>query len=473
MATVTVAQLVQFAILAHLLSVSDFGLIALVLVVVNFGQTFTSLGLSNVIIARHIRDPETLSSIYWMSVGAGAFVALMALVAAPVLSSFYDEPELLGLIAWSSLVFALSAPGQQFQILLRRDLNFHAVASADILAVLPGAGVAIGAAALGAGPVSFVWGVIVTSGVRTVILMARCWGRWRPLLRFRYSEVRDSLGFAAYQMGEGLMTFLATNVDYLIIGRLIGTEALGAYTLAYQLVIQPVRKINPILTIVAFPAFALRHEDDAALSRGFLELSKLLAFLAFPVLAGMAVLAPVLVPTIFGSGWDAAVALLVPLSIVGGFMSIGNPIGSIFLAKNRPDLGFKLNAARFVLLAAVLTPAAVTGNVLAVAWSYVGAILVIFPITRLIIQRLIGLRWSEYLRTLAMPLGLAAGAAVVALISVLALERELGSDAAVLVGSAAAGAVAFTTLAWRFQREYVLELLQMAFDRRTSVRATE
>lgn len=465
MATATAAQFAQFAVLAHLLSAREFGLMALVLVVVNFGQAFVDIGLSNVIIARHLRNRDVLSSLYWANVAGGMTIAVIVVVTAPAISAFYDAPDLTELLYWTSLVFVATAPGQQFQVLLRRDLEFNAVALTDILAVVSGACVAITAAVLGAGALAFVWGVVATSVVRSLLLIGRYQGRWRPEFRFRLHEVRPHLGFGGFQIGERSINYLAANVDYIVVGRMLGTEPLGAYMLAYQLVILPLRKINPILNMVAFPVFARRHGDNAVLASGFLELSKLVAFISFPMLAGLAVVAPELVPIAFGGGWEQTVAVLVPLSIVGALKSLDNPSGSIYLAKNRPDVGFKLNVITALLLGVALTAAA-SGGLLAVAWAYAGVLVLLFPVVRKIMGRLIGLHWRDYLAALAAPVGLAVAAAGAAFGVRLALEPGVASDALLLVLAATAGAVVFSVLAWRFQRSFVRELLRLALPGR-------
>jgi O-antigen/teichoic acid export membrane protein len=466
MITATAAQLLQFAILAHLLSPAEFGLLTLVLVVVSFGQSFVDVGLSNVIIARHLRDPNVLSSLYWANIAAGVAIALIVVVTAPAISAFFDEPDLKELLYWSSLVFVATAPGQQFQILLRRDLEFNAVALTDMIALVAGACVAIATATLGAGAVAFVWGVIATSIVRSLLLIGICRSRWRPELRLRFSEVRPHLGFGAFQLGERSINNLAANIDYIVIGRILGTAPLGAYMLAYQLVIQPIRKINPVLNMVAFPVFARRHSEDPVLARGFWELSKLLAFVSLPLLAGLAVLAPELVPIVFGGGWEQTVTLLVPLSIVGALKSLLNPSGSVYLAKNRPDIGFKLNVFIAIALGVVLTVAATTEGVLGVAWALVAVFGVVFAVTCQVLERLIGLHWREYMAALAAPLGLSAAAGGTALAARLVLEPEIASDLLLFVLAAAAGAVSFVVLAWQFQRSFVLELLRMALPGR-------
>ena len=149
-----------------------------------------------------------------------------------------------------------------------------------------------------------------------VILATVGWRSSRPKLHFRWSDTRGYVSFGLYQMGERSVNQLASNLDYLIIGRVLGPAVLGPYSLAYQLVVMPIFKINPVLAGVAFPVFALRQRNLDALRRGFARMSGLLVFAVYPFLVGLIVLAPLVVPVFYGDRWAAAIPLVqvLPLS---------------------------------------------------------------------------------------------------------------------------------------------------------------
>ena len=228
-----------------------------------------------------------------------------------------------------------------------------------------------------------------------------CHADSRPRLHFRASDCRSYLSFGLYQMGERFVNFLSANVDYLIIGKLLGAEALGFYSIAYKLVAIPLKRLNPIVTSVAFPVFSLKQKDDKALRSGYLEMSKALSLISFPLLAGIAVTAPLIIPILYGPGWEPSVPLLQALSLLGILKSLGNPSGSIILAKGRADLGFKFNLTILVVNAVVFYIAA-HQSALAVALSFSALTFLYFiALQTLVVNRMIQLGWGPYLKTIA------------------------------------------------------------------------
>jgi O-antigen/teichoic acid export membrane protein len=456
---VTVVGLVQLAILTRLLTKTDFGLMAMIATVVGFAQVYADAGFSNAIIYRQDATRRQLSSLYWtnliVSLALGALVAL----AAPLIAAFFGEPSLVAPLRLICLSFVIVPLGQQFQVLLQRDLEFDLLARRDIAASLAGLVVAVGTAAAGQGVYALVWGQLTTVTVKSFTTAAVGWRRWRPSLHLRWGDLHGFLSFGLYQLGERSIYYWAANIDYLLIGRYLGPEQLGIYTVAYNLVVMPVSKLNPVLAKVAFPVFAKRQTDAEALRRGFGELVELVAVVTFPLLVGLGVTASIAVPVLFGPEWQPAVVLVQIMVAMGMLKCLSNPLGSVLLAKGRADVGFWLNVAA----TAVTIPAlwAVVGRgTEAVAWAHTALNLTFFFVELLLIRHVVGMGVGRYLRRLARP---SAATAVMGVVVALALLLTDGSlpDAAELVLLVAIG-VAVYLLTWLIMaRDYMLGLVRL------------
>lgn len=346
-----VLQFVQIAVLARLLRPEDFGLVALAAVAVGFAQIYVDSGLSSAIVQRQDATREQLSSLYWLNVGAGVLVFCVLLLAAPLVAGFYDEPRLAGLIGWAAAAFLVLPWGQQFGMLLQKGLRFRALAGIDVLASATGVAVAIALAVLGYGVYSLVWGQLAGGAARTLALLNIGLREWRPQLRFRSGDLAGYLRFGSYQMGERTVNFLGANLDKLLIGFLVGPHGLGLYSMAYQLAMKPLRMFNPIVTRVTFPLFARVQDDDERLRSGYLEMIRVIALVLFPVYAGLIVLAQPLTLVLLGEDWLPMVPVFQTLGVLGVFYSLGNPIGTLLLAKGRVEIGFFLNLWSIALYA--------------------------------------------------------------------------------------------------------------------------
>jgi O-antigen/teichoic acid export membrane protein len=312
----------------------------------------------------------------------------------------------------------------------------------------------------GYGVLSLLMGALVTAAARSAYLVVCGLPRWRPRLHFHPSDLKPFLSFGLFQMGERSLNYLAFQLDKIFIGSLLGAQALGYYAIAYELMSRPLQIINPIFTRVAFPVFANLQDHEQRLRNAFLQLIRVVATLLMPVYFGMMVLAEPLITVLLGRGWEASAFLLQILAILGLFYSIGNPFGSLLLAKGKANIAFYLN-----VLAAILYGAAIWGGSAAgtagIAWALVLATGgVLFPLGFWLRWRLIRLGPAEYTRSFLTPVGLAAAAALAVF---WARRAMLWPDAATeLVALTLLGAALYLPLTILAQGPRLRQLLQTA-----------
>ena len=461
---VTGLQFVQLGVLAHILSPEDFGLMAMVLVILGFAQAYADMGISGAIIHRQDVTADQLSSLYWLNIATGVALYLAVILAAPLVVLVFNEPRLAELIHWAALVFLAVPLGQQFQVLLEKELRFSVLACVQTLAAIIGCVVAVLSALGGQGVYSLIAGQL--SNRLSTALMLACigWRQWRPRFHFKTADLKGYVGFGLYQMGERSINYLNSRLDQLLIGAFLGVQTLGYYNFAWNLVIQPMARINPVVGRVAFPTLAKVQSDTRRLKRGFVLMLRVLSHVNFPLLLGLVVVSPSLVPLLFGQQWVPAVILVQILAFVALIRSVGNPVGALLLAKGRADLGFVWNT---ILLAGQLFGVSiglyVRGPIgVAVALLVLQVIYYFFGYAFLI-RRLIDLSLRDYVTSIAPALALSLTMAVfVALIPFLTIGLPL---AAVLVIQIVSGAAAYIGLNWLFRREHTLELTNLVLGK--------
>lgn len=457
---VTVLQLLQVTILARVLDPADFGLMALVLLVYGFVQAFVDMGVGNAVIHFKDLDKRHLSSVYWLNVVVGAVLFLAVAGAAPWIALFFEDPRLVGLLRLTAVGFLVVPAGQLHQVLLQRELRFNELAKVEVVSAVAGIAAAVGTALSGVGAYAIVWGMLASALVRAILVARAGMRTWRPEWRFRFDrELAPVFSFGMYQMGQRSVNYFSGRLDYLVLGKFFGAETLGAYSLAYQLVLMPLERINPIVNRVAFPIFAKRQDDDAGLRRGYVEVGKVLSLASFPLLAGAALLASLLIPVVFGDQWVLAVQLLPLLAFVGLFKGLTNPSGSILMAKGRADVGFKWNLV-VAAVNLVVFLVAVRHGVFVFAGVFVLLTAAYFLVMLRILRSLVGLRMRDYLSTIGR-------AALPTLLMALlvggldALLRDALPPAPLLGMLVASGAIAYAACLLAFERTYLKDLLRM------------
>ncbi|QCQ20829.1 MOP flippase family protein [Desulfoglaeba alkanexedens] len=472
MGAVTALQFATLAILARLLSPADFGLMGMIMVVIGFAQAFADMGISNAIIHRQDATKDQLSSLYWLNILAGFIVFCVVCASTPLVVEFYNEPRLTRLLYLTALVFLITPLGQQFQILLQKELKFDGLAKIEIATAVVNSTVSIGVAFAGLGVYSLICGQLAGTTVKVVLLCGIGWRNWRPSFHFAKQDVKGYIGFGLYQMGERSINYLNSNLDYLLIGSMLGARALGYYTLAYNLIIRPSTMINPVITKVAFPVLSLIQNETDKLRRGYLQVVQVLAMVNFPILMGLAVVAPVAVPVIFGDQWLPSVILIQILTIVGLLRSIGNPIGSLLLAKGRADLGFKWNLGLTVTQIPGLYLGAGLGGAVgvAIAFSVLTVLYCIFSYL-VLIRTLLGPCLRDYVQSMWPALWMSAvmGAVICAIGALFQNDSRL----IIFILQVFIGSAVFISLFFFNEKILFNELKSMLFNRKVVVVAEE
>lgn len=458
---VTVLQLLQLSILTRFLAPTDFGLMAIVMVVIGFSQAFLDMGISNAIIYKQTITSEQLSTLYWLNVVMGCILFALISAASPLVSLFYKEPELTKLIILVGLTFLIQPFGQQFMVLWQKEMRFAEMSKIDIVTKLLSLVVSVFSAYLGNGVYALVYGTLAAAMSQTILFVAMGLKEHRPQLLFRWGEIRDFVGFGAYQMGERTVNYFNLQIDVIIIGKLLGTEALGVYNIAKQLIMRPSQIVNPIITKVTFPAMAKVQNDMATLKRVYLQTINYLSSVNFPVYAMMIVLTPEIVFFLFGTKWMAAVPIVQVLSLYGAVRSTGNPIGSLLLAKGKANLAFYWNLGLLFYVPVGIAFASQRG-LLAVSWMLVAlSVSLIIPGWYLLVRPLCGAKLGEYSLQIFIPFVLSLVSAISAYLSIYFFENGLlRFGAGMLVGG-----VVYIGLSWRFNRIWVNSMMELVAGR--------
>lgn len=347
-------QFIQMIALARILTPSEIGIGGIVLLVIGFSQIFQDIGISAAIIHHQDIKKDELSSLYWLNIFSGIILFFALFISANLISLLFDVPKLSFLMRYAAFLFLIIPFGQQFQIFLQKELLFRVLSQIEIISILVGVIISIVSAYYFRNARAFVDGQIVTSSIRVILLVIVGLKLNKPTLHFSFREVRKYISFGLYQMGEKIITYFNARVDQIIIATLMGTTQLGIYNIAYQLVMAPISKINPAINRVMFPVYAKMQHEPEKLRNSYLKALKLISLINFPILLGLASVAPYFTYIFYGTKWSDCIIIIQILSLNGLIVAMDNPIGAILLAKGRADMGFKWNLLVFLIQPLIL-----------------------------------------------------------------------------------------------------------------------
>src|SRR5690606_5311141 len=225
-----------------------------------------------------------------------------------------------------------------------------------------------------------------------------------PGLQFSVSAVRELLGYSSSLVGFGFVNYWARNADNLLIGKYLGSAALGVYSRAYSLMLLPISEVISVLGSVMFPALSSIQQDRARVKRIYLRAMPMIALIAFPMMLGLVAVAEPFVLTLFGERWIGVAPLLRTLCFVGVIQSMCSPTGWIYTSQGRTDRMFWWGIGGSGTLIVGIVVGVLQGTVQAVALCYFLANVVICYPCIAIAGRLIDLRFAEVARSVSGPL---------------------------------------------------------------------
>src|SRR3989339_3801 len=395
----SLAAIIKISLLARYLDKSDFGLMALVMFVLDFMNLFMDMGITTAIIHKQFIAKNEYSSLYWLNFMFSLILFIIIWFLSSRIASFYNERELGILIPIMASSLIISAVGRQFKTIRQKDMKFKTISIVDIATAPASVILAVYLALNNYGVYALVYSALfqyITSNIVFLIVGLNDIG-----LNFHFSfrETIPFLKIGMYQVGGQVINYFNRDIDTLIIGKLLGTEILGGYSLAKQLVFKPVQIINPIVTKIAGPLLANFQKDKVALKYYYLKLLNMVATINIPIYIFMAIFASFIVRILYGTGFQNIVSLVQILSIYMIFRAIGNPIGSLVTATGRTDIEFYWN-----MIILIITPIAVyLGSFIsieAVALSLLCSMIVMFiPSWKFLVNKLISVSLGSYIKS--------------------------------------------------------------------------
>ena len=306
-------RLATVAILARLLTPADYGAAAIAIALATFAPTVADMGLGSALVQVDKASQRMRSTTFWAAIAFGiGLSALFAASAAPV-GRFLGDPQVGTMVAVGGLSFALCSIGSTSQAVFMREMRFRSIELRYWFAIGLASAISVFAAAGGAGS----WALVLQQVVLLATFGVALWWRttWRPTLEFSRAAFRRLGSFAIRVAGGRWARLAELLLLFLLIGKLVGIPALGAWTFAMSTVILPLTVIAIPIAEVLFSAFSRLRDERERMAALWLQSVRYLAAVILPLLVGLAVVAPDLIPIVFGSRWEVSVGIIQILSV--------------------------------------------------------------------------------------------------------------------------------------------------------------
>ncbi len=376
--------------LARLLDPQDFGLVALAMILIAATDLFSGLGMGNALI--HTKDDlrKVAFQAFAVTVLFSTFIFLIVFTQAPLFAGLLGDPEVTPIIRWLSLMIITESLSLVPNALLRKQMMFRQVSTAKLISVFVYNGSAVLLAFLGLGLWSLVYAELLRSVTNVVVVSILCpgWDWLIPRLPDRTTLSR-LLRYGIPSTGSGFLTYLNTNWDDWLVGRVLGTTALGFYSKAYNVSNKGIVGFNRgVISGVFFPSFAKIQNDTQRLARAYLKGLSMVALVMTPMSLGLFVVAPEAVPILLGDKWIPMTATLQIFALMAFIRPLAGSTSPLFLATGRPGLNLRVSLvllATMVPLVFLLLGRGIEGVAVAVVASFAVAFLYsVYEVNRLL-----------------------------------------------------------------------------------------
>lgn len=355
-------RLGSLMILARLLDPNDFGLVGMVTAVTGVFHLFKDFGLSTATVQRATVTEEQLSTLFWINMLLGAVLGILSLAMAPAIAVFYHEPRLFGVTAVLGAGFVFNAAGVQHSAILQRQMHFTTLAVIESVSLL--AGTAVGFT-MAVGGYRY-WALVATSITTPLVSTICLWltTAWIPGLPRNRVGILSMIGFGGTLTLNGLVAYVAYNLEKVLLGRFWGADAVGLYGRAFQLVNIPTDNLNTAVGGVAFSALSRIQDDTERFRSFFLKSYTLVLTLTIPITVVCTLFAGDVILVILGPKWTGAVTIFRLLAPTILIFALINPLGWVLYSLGMVGRGLKI--------ALVFTPLIIAGYVIGLPYGPTG-----------------------------------------------------------------------------------------------------
>jgi len=360
--------LVRTLILARLLTPKDFGLVGVALLIISTLETFSNTGFNQALVQRKDSAEKYLNTAWTVQILRGLILSMVLFISAPYAAKFFKEPSAELVIK----IFSLSLLFNGFRnigiIYFQKELEFHkqfyyslSIAITNLIVAIPLAFIIRNVWALVAGAIA---------GNVTGLVMSYIVHPYRPRFHFEVAKAKELYTFGRWIFASSILLFLLTQGDDILVGKLLGTTALGFYQMAYLISNMPATEITHVISQVTFPAYSKLQDNLPKLREAYLKVLQVTAFLSFPTAGLIFALAPDFTKIFLGEKWMPMVPAMQVLVLAGLVRSIAATAGPIFHALGKPQIDTKLQIVRLSVLAALIYP-------FTIKWGILGASIVV------------------------------------------------------------------------------------------------
>lgn len=319
--------------IARLLTPSDYGMVGMLAIFSLIAGSIQESGFTAALVNKKEVTHKDYNAVFWFNIITSLCLYLVLFLCAPLIAYFYKVPELTPLARYSFTGFFIASLGISHSAYLKRNLMVKQQAMSSVIGLTVSGIAGVTLAYLG---FSY-WGYATQSIVYVAVNTACYWHftRWRPTLQFSLAPIKEMFGFSGKLLITNIFNHINNNLFSVILGKYYSKIEVGYYNQSNKWCGMGQQFILGMINGVAQPVLAKISEDTDRQQRVFRKMLRFTAFISFPAMLGLGIIAEELIVISITDKWYSSVSIMQILCISGAFVPIANLYQQLIISKGK------------------------------------------------------------------------------------------------------------------------------------------
>ena len=322
--------------LSRILTPDDYGMVGMLSIFSLIAGSLQESGFIAALANKREISHKDYNAVFWFSTGLSACLYLILFFCAPLIAQFYNTPQLTALARYSFLGFFIASLGIAHSAYLFRNLMVKQKAIAVTIGLVASGTIGVTMAFLG-----FAYWGIATQSIVYVGTVNICYWRfssWHPTLSFDFRPLKGMLSFSSKLLATNIFNHINNNILTVILGKFYSGQEVGYFTQANKWNSMGYSVVSGTVNSVAQPVLSTLSDDRERQQRAFRKMLRFTAFISFPAMLGLSLIAPELIILSITDKWLPSASILQLLCIGGAFIPVTNLYSNLIISKGKSNI---------------------------------------------------------------------------------------------------------------------------------------
>ena len=453
-------SIIKMIVLARILVPQDFGVFGLVMLSVGCLSVLSEIGIEAALIQKGRIHRDDLNTAWTMAIIRGALLFLLLFLMAGSIAHYFNHDDLKPLLQVMAICFILEGLTNIGVVYFQKDIDFKKKVKIELLSDLCGSLTAVLLALF----LKSVWALVIGSIIwrMSYCLLSYQMHSYRPRIFLDRERSASLVHFGKHIFWISVVTFIVTSGDNVLVGKILGLNLLGYYTMAYTIANIPVTSLASIIGRISFAAYSVVESDRDRLKEAFRKTFGATLLILLPLAVLIIVLSEDFIRLFLGPRWLPMAGVLQILCLLGLFRGLSNVIAPIHLAINRPEIQSLNKTAELVVFLVLVYPFIVGWGLIGAGWAVTIVYLVGFILNALMTESLLKGFLKIILKASLIPLAASVGLALVTILVQIGMKELITFFRFSIAGLS--GVLVFGIVVLTLDRSLISNLIQRTIE---------